>query len=165
MQRLSLALAMIFVLMFNVISAKGDTSVIENGKKVKFDYTLIVNEDVIDTSKGKAPLEYVQGAGQIIPGLEKQMEGMMVGDEKTVTVLAEDAYGPVNDEAFQEIPKTMFPPDFNIQIGLVVPLQDNEGKTVPAIIHEDKDEVVVFNFNHPLAGKDLTFAVKIVDIQ
>ena len=90
---------------------------------------------------------------------------MKAGDEKTITVSADEAYGPVNENAFQEVPKSMFPADFEIKVGLVVPLQDDEGRTLAAVIQEIKEESVLLNLNHPLAGKDLTFAVKIIDVQ
>jgi FKBP-type peptidyl-prolyl cis-trans isomerases 2 len=86
--------------------------VIQTGSMVAFDYTLTDESGtVIDSSKGKEPMHYVHGKGQIIPGLEKELEGLPVGGEKKVTVKPEDGYGPVNPQAFQEIPKEKLPPE------------------------------------------------------
>ena len=139
--------------------------VVRDGKDVKMDYTLTVDGKVVDSSKGKKPLEYTQGEGQIISGLEKQMAGMKVGESKTVTVPAKDAYGPVNPNAVQEVSRSFFPADMELKEGMVVPLQNSEGHVIPAKIAEVKKDVVVLDMNHPLAGKDLTFNVTVVGIQ
>ena len=137
---------------------------IEAGKTVKFDYTLTVDGQVVDTSTGKQPLEYKHGEGKIIPGLEKEMEGLQVGDSKTVTVAAKDGYGEVNKEAFRSIPKSQIPPNIKLEEGLMVNLQTADGKALPAEVFEIQDDTVVLNFNHPLAGKELLFDVTIVEI-
>jgi len=144
---------------------KGQAQMIEKGKTVKFDYTLTVDGKVMDTSSGKQPLEYVQGSGQIIPGLESQMTGMKAGEEKTVKVAAADAYGPVLPEGIQEFPKSFFPADLQLTVGMVVPLQNESGQTFPATVKEIKADKVVLDLNHPLAGKDLTFDIRIVEVK
>ena len=138
---------------------------VEKGKKVKFDYTLKVDGDVVESSEGKQPLEYTHGEGQIIPGLESALEGLKVGDTKTVTVQPKDAYGDVIPDAVKEIPTTTFPADFKPEVGMVVEIGDGKEASAPAVITEIKEGVIVVNFNHPLAGKVLEFDVKIVDIQ
>ena len=147
------------------ISAKAQDVKIEKGKLVKFDYTLKVEGKVLETSEGKQPLEYTQGSGQIIPGLETALEGMKVGDKKTVTIAPKDAYGEVRSDAVKEIPKTSFPKDFTATVGMVVEVGDGKDAGAPATITEVKDNTVVINFNHPLAGKTLEFDVKIIDIK
>lgn len=138
---------------------------VEKGKTVKFEYTLKVEGQVIDTSVGKEPLEYVHGEGRIISGLEKQMEGLKVGDERTIAVPAQEAYGLQDPQAIQEVQRSMFPADADIRTGMMISLQAQDGRQLPAVIQEVKDDKVVLDFNHPLAGKDLVFDVKIIDIQ
>jgi FKBP-type peptidyl-prolyl cis-trans isomerase SlyD len=165
MKRLLVGITLFGLLLVNVIAVGAQEQVIAKDKTVKIDYTLTVDGKEVDSSAGKQPLEFVSGSGMIIPGLEKQLEGLKVGDEKDVIVLPEEAYGLVNPELFQEADKTIFPKDFKVEVGQVVPLQMNDGKTYPALIAEIKDDKVVLNFNHPLAGKTLEFKIKIVDIK
>ena len=106
---------------------------------VAFDYTLTDESGtVIDSSKGKEPMHYVHGKGQIIPGLEKELAGMPVGGEKKVTVKPEDGYGPVNLQAFQEIPKDKLPPDA-LKVGTVLTATGPQGQSVPVRVHEVKE--------------------------
>lgn len=120
---------------------------------------------VIETTKEIGPLEYSHGGDEIIPGLSRQMEGLQVGDKKAIVVNPEDAYGAVNPDAFQEVPKTSFPQDFVPQEGMVIQLQDDKQNALPAVIWEVKNQSVVLNFNHPLAGKTLEFDVEIVSVE
>ena len=139
--------------------------VIQTGSMVAFDYTLTDESGtVIDSSKGKEPMHYVHGKGQIIPGLEKELAGMPVGGEKKVTVKPEDGYGPVNPQAFQESPKDKLPPDA-LKVGTVLTATGPQGQSVPVRVHEVKENTVIMDFNHPLAGKTLLFAVKITEIK
>ncbi len=154
-----------FVLCLNVTQAKGENLMVSDGKTVKFHYTLTVEGEVADTSEGKEPLEYVHGSQMIIPGLEKQLAGMKEGEEKSVTVSAEEAYGPVDPRAVIEIPKTKLPPDMNPEKGMQVQLQTETGQPVIGMIEEVQENSVIVNFNHPLAGQDLLFEVKIVSIK
>lgn len=138
---------------------------IQAGSMVAFDYTLTDESGhVIDTSKGKEPMHYVHGKGQIIPGLEKELAGMTVGSEKKVTVKPEDAYGPVNPQAFQEIPKDKLPPEA-LKVGAVLTATGPEGQRIPVRVHEIKENTVIMDFNHPLAGKTLLFDIKITEIK
>jgi len=144
--------------------AKGAEVMIEKGKKVSFDYTLTVDGEIVDTSKDRGPLEYTHGNGQIIPGLASQMEGLKAGEEKTIEVGPEDAYGNINPAAFKEVPKTSLPEGFDAQPGAFLQMQGPGGQAVPVRISEVKDNDVVIDLNHPLAGKTLKFDVKIVEI-
>jgi FKBP-type peptidyl-prolyl cis-trans isomerase SlyD len=144
--------------------AKPET-VVQAGSNVAFDYTLTDESGtVIDSSKGKEPMQYIHGQGQIIPGLEKELAGMAVSDEKKVTLKPEDAYGPINPKAFQEIPKEKLPPDA-LKVGTLLMAQGPQGQGVPARVHEIKEKTVIMDFNHPLAGKTLSFDIKITDIK
>jgi FKBP-type peptidyl-prolyl cis-trans isomerase 2 len=144
---------------------KPNAAVVQPGSEVSFDYTLTDETgQVVDTSKGKAPLLYVHGQGQIIPGLEKELTGMTVGGEKKVTVKPEDAYGPVDPAAFREVPKEALPAEA-LKIGTMLLAQGPGGQGVPVRVHEIKETTVVMDFNHPLAGKTLSFDVKITGIK
>jgi len=144
--------------------AKNDY-VVKDGMMVSIEYTLKGTDGkVIDSSKGREPLKYVHGQKSMIPGLEKELTGMKVGSEKNVTVKPEDAYGLVNPNAYQEIPKEKIPPNA-LKVGAVLQGQDGQGRPMLARIKEIKEKSVVIDMNHPMAGKTLVFNVKIVDIQ
>ena len=136
---------------------------IKDGSKVKFDYTLTVDGQVADTSAGRAPLEYVHGAGHIIKGLEKEMTGLNVGDKKTVVVSPEEGYGLVQQEAIRRVPKTSIGGAENLKVGDMVGAS-NAGHTFRAVVKEITDSEVVLDFNPPLAGKTLTFDVEVKEI-
>lgn len=138
---------------------------IEDGKTVKFEYSLKIDGELVESSEGKEPLEYKHGAGIIIPGLESRLVGLTVGDEKTVVIPAKEGYGEVNDEAYREIPLDSLPEGFTPQKGMIIEIQAPDGGAIPAIIWEVKDASVVLNFNHPLAGKTLQFDIKIVSVE
>lgn len=137
---------------------------IKKDSKVAIDYTLTVDGKIADTSKGRAPLEYTQGAGQIIIGLERALEGKNEGEEISVDIPAKDAYGEVNKEAFRRVPKTAIQNIEQMKVGDLVGASSN-GHTFRAQISEITDKEVVLDFNHPLAGKTLHFDVKIVSVK
>ena len=144
---------------------RAEDAVITKGKHVKFDYTLTVDNEVVETTKDKEPLAYDQGQGMLIVGLEKQLEGMKVGEEKKVVVSPEEGYGVPEPKLVREFEKSKFPADMAPVKGMVVEMQDPQGQPYPATITEVKDTVVMLDFNHPLAGKTLTFDVKIGSIE
>ena len=141
-----------------------DAKAVKDGSVVKFNYTLYVDGQVADTSEGKEPLEYTHGSGMIIPGLEAAMVGLKEGEEKHVEVAAAQAYGEANPQAIVEVPKKNVAEGTDIQAGMVLQLQTEAGQTINGIVQEIKDETLVMNFNHPLAGKNLVFDVKVVSI-
>lgn len=136
---------------------------IKDGVVVSLDYTLRLDDgEVIDSSDGNEPLEYLHGYGQIIPGLEKALAGLTVGDSKTVVVPAAEAYGEVDMEAFEIVPRSMFPDDMELEEGLALSLRDAEtNEPFDAAIAEVRETEVMLDFNHPLAGETLHFEVKI----
>lgn len=150
--------------MFN-LSAYADDPVVGPGKKVTLDYTLTVDNKEVETSVGKTPLSYMVGARNIIPGLEAQLNGMHMKEEKVINVASKDAYGDVDPKAFKEFPVTSLPKGMAPKVGMVLQATAPDGSRFPAIISEVKDDKVVLNFNHPLAGKALTFKVKILNIE
>lgn len=139
--------------------------VVETGKKISIEYTLsIESEGVVDTNVDSDPLIYVQGSQQIVPALEKALEGKAVGDTVDVSIDPKDGYGERSEEAFQEVSKSQVPVEAQ-KVDTVLQGQDNEGGVVNARVSEVRDETVLLDFNHPLAGKTLQFSVKILDIQ
>ena len=137
---------------------------IQDHMAVQLEYTLTSDGAVVDSTEGRGPLQYVHGQGQIIPGLERQLTGLHVGDAREITVRPEEAYGPVDPSAFVEIPKTQLPPNVTPAVGVVLRGMDPDGKPFRATIHEVKDKAVTLDLNHPLAGKTLLFKVKVIDV-
>jgi FKBP-type peptidyl-prolyl cis-trans isomerase SlyD len=137
---------------------------IENGSKVKFHYTLRVEGDVVDSSEGRSPLAYVHGQGQIIPGLEAELEGLDEGSKKQVDILPEHAYGAHDPDAVQEIPKSAFTEFEDLSVGDRVGGQAG-GKPFQATVSEIGDAHVKLDMNHPLAGKTLEFEVEVVSVE
>lgn len=143
---------------------KGEEIDIEKGSKVSFDYTLTVDGEVVDSSDGRDPFTYTHGEGQIVPGLERNLEGLHVGDEKEVSVSPEEGYGVVDPNAFKDVPRSTLPPNVNIDPGMMLQAQNPNGNVITVKVIELKDDTVTIDFNHPLAGKTLDFQVKIVSI-
>lgn len=150
---------------FVATPAMAADGVIQKGSKVGFEYTLTVDGKVVDSSEGRGPLEYTQGDGKMIPGLTKELEGMKVGEEKTVVVKPEDAYGSPNPDGFKEIPITAVPKDMKVEPGMMLQMQDEKGQVFPARVTEVKKDSIMIDLNHPLAGKTLTFKVKIASVK
>ena len=138
---------------------------VEAGKKVTLDYTLTVDNKEVETSIGKKPLEYVVGDKNIIPGLENAMLGMHVEEEKLITVEPKDGYGDVDPKAFKEFPKTTMPKGAEPKVGMVLQAQAPDGENFPAVISAINGDKVMLDFNHPLAGKQLKFKVKVLKIE
>jgi FKBP-type peptidyl-prolyl cis-trans isomerase SlyD len=137
---------------------------IEKGSKVSLEYTLTVDEQVVDTNKGSDPLIFTQGNEEIIPGLDKQLLGLESGDEKAVTLAPEDGYGPLNEEACVEVPIEQVPEEAR-QIGAQLMTQGPGGHPVPLAVKDIKEEIIVLDLNHPLAGKTLNFDVKVIEVE
>lgn len=154
-----------FFLILSSSAVQAKKNVIEDGKKVKFDYTLKVDGEILETTKNKFPLRYVHGVNPFVKGLYDQLEGMKKRQKKTIVVLPEDGYGAVNEKAFQEVTKSSFPTSFVLKKGNPIDLNSPDGKTVRGYIREIRENTVLIDFNHPLAGKTLIFDVKILDIE
>jgi FKBP-type peptidyl-prolyl cis-trans isomerase SlyD len=160
-----LILALISLPAANAAEKAKTETVVKDGMLVSFDYTLKSTDGkVIETSKGREPLKYIHGQRMMIPGLEKELAGMKVGDEKHVTVKPEDGYGPINKNAFQEVPKEKIPAN-GLKVGAMLAAKSPEGRVIPMRVAEIKEKTVVMDMNHPMAGKTLVFDVKIVAIQ
>lgn len=137
---------------------------ISDGKIVKIDYTVKVDNQIIDSSKGKDPLEYTHGQNMIIPGLENELKGLKVGDKKTVIVTPKDAYGEVDQKAIIELPRAQLGNEREPQVGMGIQVMDASGKPLIGKIVEIKEATVTVDFNHPLAGKELEFDVEVVAV-
>jgi len=124
-----------------------------------------VNGEKIDSCDESDPLQFIQGQGHIISGLENEMEGMVIGESKHVLVKAADGYGDFDPEQIVEMPKSEFPEDFTLEPGMEVTFEDEDGTELSAFVEEVALETVTFNFNHPLAGNDLEFDVRVTDLR
>lgn len=141
------------------------TGAVKNNVVVTLDYTVMVDGEIVETSQGAEPIQFIQGQGQIISGLERELYGMSVGDGKDMTVAAADGYGEEDPDAIADVPSSEFPPEIPLSPGVELQLKDQEGEELQAYIVSVGKEIVRLNFNHPLAGKDLQFTVKVVDLR
>lgn len=132
---------------------------------VKLAYTLTVDGEIIDMADEQDAIEFLQGHRNIISGLESQLDGMKVGESKTVSVSAEEGYGAVDEDAFDEVPLSEFPEDVTPEMDMELELKDAEGNDLYGRIVTIGDESVTMDFNHPLAGKELHFEIKVVDVR
>jgi FKBP-type peptidyl-prolyl cis-trans isomerase SlyD len=138
---------------------------ISANKVVSIDYTLTDDQGtVIDSSEGRGPLAYIQGIGNIIPGLERALEGKAEGDSLKVSIAPEDGYGERRDDLTQAVPKQMFEGNDEIQVGMQFQTMSEHGPQVVTVVAVD-DEHVTVDGNHPLAGENLNFDVTVVGIR
>jgi len=137
---------------------------VSNGKQVTLEYTMkLDDQSVVDTNVGGEPLKVTQGNHEVIPGVEKGLSGMAVGEKKQFTIAPADGYGTVDPKAFQEVDKDMVPSDSR-KVGTQLEGKTADGRKVFPRISEVKNQTVVLDFNHPLAGKTLYFDVKVLDV-
>lgn len=141
--------------------AQEEPQMIADGKQVSFTYILSVEGEVVESNVEREPLVYTQGGDQILNALEAELEGMQAGEKKTVNLDAVNGYGELNDEAYQEVPLEQLPEDARM-VGAVLQAQGFPG---PIRVSEVTDEKAVLDFNHPLAGKDLSFDITIVAVE
>jgi len=138
---------------------------VEDGVVVSMEYTLHVDGGLLDSSDGPGPLQFLAGYGNIIPGLEEEMRGMKIGDSKDVVVQPKDGYGEFDDEAFMKVPRTDFPKEMPMEVDTELTVRDEEGNSRYARVDSIEDDNVTLNFNHPLAGDELRFHVKVVALR
>ncbi|MBK8496693.1 MAG: FKBP-type peptidyl-prolyl cis-trans isomerase [Chitinophagaceae bacterium] len=138
---------------------------VKEGDVVKVHYTgKLVNGEQFDSSTGREPLEFTVGAGQMIKGFDDAMPGMSLGGKKTINIAAENAYGERSEEAIIEFPKENVPADMVLEPGMPLTLSNQAGQPVPVIVVEVKEEVIVLDANHFLAGQELIFDIELVEI-
>lgn len=138
---------------------------VKSGDTVNIHYTGTLDDGTtFDSSAGREPLSFQVGSGQIIPGLDSALPGMAVGDKKTVKVACEDAYGPLNPDMRQGVPRTDIPAEIPLEVGIQLQMQAQNGQVIPVTVVAMDENVVTLDANHPLAGQDLTFAIELVSI-
>jgi len=138
---------------------------VQDGVVVSMEYTLKIDGEEIDSSEGHGPLQFLAGHGNIVAGLESEMKGMKIGDSKNVVVAPADGYGEFDEEAFMDVPSKQFPDDMKIEEGLELTVRDESGQARYARIEKVEGETVRLDFNHPLAGDELHFDVKVVALR
>jgi len=137
----------------------------KSGDTVKIHYTGTLDDGTeFDSSVGREPLEFAIGSGQVIPGFDGTVDGMAVGDNKTVTIPAGEAYGERHDQLVQEVPKTALPDDMKPEIGMQLQSQSPDGQVMNLLVTEVEKDSITVDGNHPLAGQSLTFAIELVEI-
>jgi peptidylprolyl isomerase len=135
------------------------------GDTVAIHYTgTLADGSQFDSSEGRDPLRFTLGSGQIIAGLDAAITGMSQGEKKSVTIAAAEAYGDHRPEAVQAVPRAQIPAEIPLEVGGGLQVQTPDGQTIPVTVASVTDEEVTLDANHPLAGKDLTFAVELVEI-
>jgi len=139
---------------------------IEIDKVVSLEYKLTEKggSDILDSNEGQAPLEFITGKSQIIPGLEKQLAELSKGDKAQLEVPAAEAYGEINLDAVDDVPKEQFA-GIDLEVGLPLFGQGENGETIQVVVKAVNEDSVTIDYNHPLAGKDLVFAVNVLDVR
>lgn len=138
---------------------------VKNGDTVSVHYHgKLTDGSTFDSSEGRDPLQFTVGSGQVIKGFDDALLDMKVGDKKTVNIPVENAYGERREDMMMEYPKSDFPADMQPAVGMELHMSDNIGNVFPVVIAEVKEEVVLLDANHPLAGKDLIFELELVSI-
>lgn len=138
---------------------------VKNGDNVRVHYHGKLSDgSTFDSSEGRSPLEFQVGSGQVIKGFDDALVDMKIGDKKTVVIPAEHAYGEASENMYIEYPIADFPADMKPEVGMELHMSDAEGNNFPVVIKEVKDNAVVLDANHPLAGKELTFDIELVEI-
>lgn len=137
---------------------------VSNGQTVSIEYTLkLADGTIADTNVGGEALSYVQGGDQILPGLERQLLGMEVGESKRVSLSAAEGYGEVDDALFQTVPASAVPEDAR-KAGTPLVAKSSSGQPRPVRVHEVQGDEIVLDFNHPLAGEALAFEIRILAV-
>lgn len=140
---------------------------VKKGDNIKVEYEGKLDDGTVFDSSAKhegKPLEFEAGAGKVIKGFDEAVIGMEKDEEKEIKLAAAEAYGEPNDQLVKKIPKDQFPPNTEIKPGMVLGLKAPNGAQMPARVKEVSDSEVTLDLNHPLAGKNLTFKIKIIGI-
>ncbi|MDE3235962.1 MAG: peptidylprolyl isomerase [Bacteroidota bacterium] len=139
---------------------------VKKGDTIKIHYHgKLEDGTTFDSSAGREPLEFEVGGGMVIAGFDEGVTGMAVGEKKTIHIPFMEAYGPVQEEMIMEFPRNRFPEDMTPEVGMQLSMSNSAGQSFPVVIVEVKEEVVILDANHPLAGKDLIFDLELVEIK
>ena len=137
----------------------------KEGDIVRVHYTgKLTNGEQFDSSVGREPLEFTVGAGQMIKGFDDAMPGMSVGEKKTINIQPLDAYGEKNEHAIIEFARANVPPEMKLEVGMQLQLKDQEGHPLPVVITEIREDAIILDANHMLAGKELVFDIELMEI-
>ena len=159
-------IVLVVILMIGVLMTGCSAAQAKNGDTVQVHYTgKLADGTMFDSSVGREPLEFTLGAGQMIPGFEKAVLGMKVGEKKTFTIPSDEAYGPYRDDMMLEMSRDELPAGMTPEVGQRLGMRRPDGGTSIVTITSVSDNAVIIDANHPLAGKDLTFAIELVKIQ
>lgn len=138
---------------------------VKKGDKIKVHYHgRLTSGETFDSSEGREPLEFEVGSGMVIKGFDDGVTGMEVGEKKTINIPVGEAYGTSNPEMVIEMPKDRFPKDMELEVGMPLGMSNPEGQQFQVVVKEIKDDSVILDANHPLAGKDLIFDLELVEI-
>jgi FKBP-type peptidyl-prolyl cis-trans isomerase SlpA len=139
---------------------------VKENNTVKVNYTgKLADGQVFDSSEGKEPIEFTLGQGQLIPGFEKGLIDMKLNEKKTITIAKEEAYGEVNNDLIQEVKKTELPQDMTPEVGMGLVSKSPDGQEMNLMVVEVREESIVIDGNHPLAGKELIFDLEVLEIK
>ena len=137
----------------------------KSGDTVRIHYTGTLEDGTqFDSSDGRDPLEFALGGGQVIPGFDSAVDGMAVGENKSVAIQPDQAYGERHEQLVQEVPKSALPEDMEPAVGMQLQSQSPEGQVMNLVVTDVADETITVDANHPLAGQALTFAIELVEI-
>tara|TARA_B100000809_G_C14871247_1_gene435619 strand:- start:218 stop:664 length:447 start_codon:yes stop_codon:yes gene_type:complete len=141
-------------------------SQVKENNIVKVNYTGKLSDgQVFDSSEGKEPIEFTLGQGQLISGFEKGLIDMKLNEKKTITIAKEDAYGEVNKDLIQEVEKSQLPQDMTPEVGMGLVSKSPDGQEMNLLVVEVREETIVIDGNHPLAGKELIFDLEVLAIK
>jgi FKBP-type peptidyl-prolyl cis-trans isomerase SlyD len=139
---------------------------IEDNVVVTLQYKLWLDDgEMVEESDADDPLMYLHGHDNIIPGLERALQGMRVGDKKRIVVEPEDAYGEYDPDDVEELALSALPPELNPEVGMVLAMEDSEGHEFEAVVTDLDEDTITLDFNHPMAGERLTFDVTITELR
>jgi len=137
----------------------------KTGDTVRIHYTGTLDDGTqFDSSDGRDPLEFALGGGQVIPGFDTAVDGMAVGENKSVTIQPEEAYGEHHDQLVQQVPRSSLPEDMEPAVGMQLQSQGPDGQVMNLVVTEVEDDSITVDANHPLAGQALTFAIELVEV-
>ncbi len=155
-------------LLLNVLALHADeenTTVVKTGKTVSIEYTLKLEDGTtVISNVGEEPLLYTHGEGQILPKLEQELTGLRANDKKKVSLAPDDAFGTVDPKAFVEVPSDQVPEEART-VGSTLVIRNRSGDQQPVTVHELKEDGVILNLNHPLAGKRVVFEITVLSVE
>jgi FKBP-type peptidyl-prolyl cis-trans isomerase SlpA len=135
------------------------------GTQVTLHFALELEDgSVVDSNFDAEPVTFVMGDGNLLPGFEEALLGLQAGDEKSFVITPEKGFGGYNPENIQEFPRDQFPDDVELTEGLVLSFADAQNNEMPGVVQEFDERTVTVDFNHPLAGRDIEFSVRIIDV-